>query len=114
MRVNKDMPFAVKRKVVEAAFNSAILYGSECWLNTNLRPIEVMYMAAVRALLGVRQSVPADICLVEAGMLPLVAVVKKKQQSFLLKMTEKRCDMTDDPLIFALSLTASRNAKMQK
>ena len=114
LRVNKDMPFAVKRKVVEAAFNSAILYGSECWLNTNLRPIEVMYMAAVRALLGVRQSVPADICLVEAGMLPLVAVVKKKQQSFLLKMTEKRCDMTDDPLIFALSLTASRNAKMQK
>ena len=113
LSVNKDMPFALKRKVVEAAFNSAILYGSESWLNTNLRPMEVMYMTAVRALLGVRQSVPANICLVEAGMLPLIAVVKKKQQSFLMNMIEKRSDMTDDPLMFALSLTANKNTKMQ-
>ena len=40
LRVNKDMPFAVKRKVVEAAYSASILYGSEAWLNVGLRILE--------------------------------------------------------------------------
>ena len=76
LKVNKDMPFPVKRKVVEACFNSSLLYGCESWLNVNLKPMEVLYMSAVRALLGVRQSMPSEICLIEAGMLPLSTLVR--------------------------------------
>ena len=49
---NRDMPFVVKRKVFEAAFSSAILYGAECWLNCDLKPMESIYISAVKALLN--------------------------------------------------------------
>ena len=51
-RNNPDMPFFVKRKVLEAAFNSSILYGCESWLDVSFRKMEVIYMSAIRALLG--------------------------------------------------------------
>ena len=108
------MPFVVKRKVFEAAFNSAILYGAECWLNTNLKPMESIYISAVKALLGVRQSTPNKICLVEAGMPPLKVLVLQKQNIFLNKMIRERSDMEDDPLMFALNLTEKQNRKMNK
>ena len=111
---NRDMPFVVKRKVFEAAFNSAILYGAECWLNTNLKPMESIYISAVKALLGVRQSTPNKICLVEAGMPPLKVLVLQKQNIFLNKMIRERSDMEDDPLMFALNLTEKQNRKMNK
>ena len=111
---NRDMPFVIKRKVFEAAFNSAILYGAECWLNADLRPMELLYISAVKALLGVRQSTPNKICLVEAGMLPLKALVLQKQKIFLDKMLRERSEMEDDPLMFALKLTENRNPKMNK
>ena len=109
LRKNHDMPFVVKRKVVEACFNAAILYGAESWINANLRCMEVMYISAIKALLGIRRSIPTEICLAEAGMLPLVSLVKKKQSSFLIKMKAERADIKDDPLMFALELTKHRN-----
>ena len=51
---NYDAPFMVKKKVLEAAFMSCILYGCEAWLNVSLKQVETMYMKAVKALLGVR------------------------------------------------------------
>ena len=111
---NRDMPFIIKRKVFEAAFNSAILYGAESWLNVNLKPMELIYMSAVKALLGVRQSTPNKICLVEAGMFPLKVLVLQKQSIFLNKMLRERVDLEDDPLMFALNLTENQNPKMKK
>ena len=35
---NYDAPFFVKRKVFDAAFSSAILYGCESWLDVSLAP----------------------------------------------------------------------------
>ena len=35
LQANRDIPFAAKRKVVEAAFNAAILYGCETWLGAS-------------------------------------------------------------------------------
>ena len=102
LRVNKDMPFAVKRKVVEACFNSALLYGCESWLKVNLKPVESMYIAAVKALLNVRHSIPSEICLIEAGMLPLSALVKKRQYCFFTQMNATRSGVADDPLMFMI------------
>ena len=35
LNTNKDMPFIAKRKVAEAAFNAALLYGCESWVGGN-------------------------------------------------------------------------------
>ena len=111
---NCDMPVVVKRKVFEAAFNSAILYGAECWLNADLKPMESIYISAIKVLLGVRQSTPNKICLVEAGMLLLKVLVLQKQNIFLNKMLRERSELEDDPLMFALNLTENYNPKMKK
>ena len=36
---NNDVPFMIKKKIFDAALMSTILYGSESWLNCDLRPI---------------------------------------------------------------------------
>ena len=45
-----------KRKVMEAAFNAAIMYGCESWLAT-----DKLYSSAVKCLLGVRINTANDI-----------------------------------------------------
>ena len=106
------MLFCVKRTVLEAAFNSSILYGCESWLDVSFQKMEVIYMSAIRALLGVRRNTPNDICLIEAGMPSLSSLVKQKQQLFYKKMIFERNNMVDDPLMFMLDFTKNRNPKM--
>ena len=100
---NHDAPFFVKRKVFDAAFSSAILYGCESWIDVSLAPVEGMYMTAVRRLLDVRSSTPKLTCLVEAGLPSLQALIKQKQSKFLRKMFVDRDGMLDDPLMFTLA-----------
>ena len=101
---NHDAPFFVKRKVFDAAFSSAILYGCESWIDVSLAPIESMYMSAVRRLLDVRRSTPKLTCLVEAGLPSLEALVKHRQSKFLRKMLKQRDGMSEtDPLMFTLA-----------
>ena len=40
LNTNRDFPFCVKRKVVEAAFNAAILYGCESWIGVSCQVVE--------------------------------------------------------------------------
>ena len=105
-------PFMVKRRVFEAAFSSAILYGCETWIDVNLKPIETMYMRGVKALLGVRQTTPNELCLIEAGLPSVRALIKKKQVMLIQKIFKERALMSDDPLWFTLQLIAkSTSAK---
>ena len=110
---NYDAPFFVKRKVFDAAFSSAILYGCESWLDVALVPVEKMYMSAVRSLLNVRKSTPKLTCLLEAGIPSLHALVKEKQSKFLRQMFEERVELNaSDPLMFTLAYMKSNNAPM--
>ena len=111
---NYDAPFAVKKKVLEACFMSCVLYGCEAWLNVPLKVVETMYMKAVKALLGVRITTPNDLCLIEAGLRPINAVVKTRQKKFLRKMLEGRSDMSDDPFMHAFVITRDMNKTMWK
>ena len=79
---NHDAPFFVKRKVFDAAFSSAILYGCESWIDVPLAPVEAMYMTAVRRLLDVRRSTSKLTCLVEAGLPSLEALIKDRRPIF--------------------------------
>ena len=48
LAVNYDAPFTVKKRVVDAAFMSSILYGCESWLNVSLKPVEKIYYSAIK------------------------------------------------------------------
>ena len=107
---NHDAPFFVKRKVFNAAFSSAILYGCEAWLDVSLKPLETMYMSAVRRLLDVRQSTPTLTCLIEAGIPSLAVLVKHRQSKFLQGMFEQRRELEDtDPLMHTLKFMRQNN-----
>ena len=80
------MPFAVKKMVFQSAVISSITYGSETWLTNSIKPIESKYNAMVRLLLGVRPNTCLKLCLLEAGIEPLVHVVRKKRCGFLVDM----------------------------
>ena len=100
---NYDAPFFVKRKVFDAAFSSAILYGCESWIGVSLLPVEKMYMSALRRLLEVRKSTPKLTCLLEAGVPSLQALVKEKQSRFFKRMFKEREDLIEsDPLMFTI------------
>ena len=100
---NHDAPFHVKKKVFDAAFSSSILYSMESWIGFSTKSIESMYMKGVKALLGVRSSIPDNLCLIEAGLPPLESVVLQAQGKFFNKMMH-RMDMEDDPLGYVLRL----------
>ena len=106
---NYDAQFRVKKKVLEAAFLSSILYGCESWLKVSLKPVETMYMKAVRALLGIRGTVPMDLCLVEAGLRSVESLVKMRQKKFFDKMLDSRAGMLDDPLMHAIAIVEQHN-----
>ena len=110
---NYDAPFFVKRKVFDAAFSSAILYGCESWLDVSLAPVEELYMSAMRRLLDVRKSTPKLTCLLESGIPSLEAVVKHKQSKFFRKVFSARIDLRQsDPLMFTLEFMNNNNRAM--
>ena len=107
---NYDAPFFVKQKVFDAAFSSAILYGCETWLDVSLKPVETIYMSAVRRLLDVRRSTPTLTCLLEAGIPSLQALVRHKQSKFLKRVFEQRENPQDtDPLMHTLNFMSQNN-----
>ena len=53
---NQDMPFFVKKRVLDAAFTSALLYGCESWIDVSLADVEKLYISAIQSLLGVREN----------------------------------------------------------
>ena len=109
---NKDVPFVAKWKVVTAAFNAAILYGCEGWLDCSCNVMNSLYVGGLKMLLGVRSTTTNDLCLLELGMPPLQALVKDKQQSFFNWILDERHDMNDDPFMFVWRLTQVSNRKM--
>ena len=111
IRNNFDIPFTAKRKILEAAFNSALLYGCETWLGASCNVINTLYMGGIKILLGVRPTTPNDTCLIELGLPPLEALVKERQASFLRKIMSERQNMNDDPLIHVLNLTRNTGSR---
>ena len=111
---NYDAPFLVKKRVLEAVFMSCILYGCESWLNISLKPVETMYLKAVKALLGVRITTPNNLCLIEAGFKPLSRIVKSCQKKFFRKMVTSQSGIFDDPFMHSMKVTQELDKSMWK
>ena len=114
LKTNCDIPFSVKRKIVDAAYNAAILYSCESWLGASCIVMNIMYMGGIKALLGVRTTTANDLCLAELGQASLKTFVKQRQYNFLRKLLAERQNMNDDPFMFVLSLTRRDNRKMSR
>ena len=41
---DREFPFCVKRKVVENAFNAAILYSCESWIDASCQAVDKLYI----------------------------------------------------------------------
>ena len=111
---NNDIPFIVKRRVLDAALMSGLLYGCESWLCADLKPVMKLYNWAIKQLLGVRKNTASDICYAEAGYPSLPDLVRYKQHKFFYSMWEERQGMIDDPLRFAIEATAQSNTPVGK
>ena len=107
LKKNNDIPFFVKRRVLDAALMSALLYGCESWLTADLKPITSLYNRCLKELLGVRRSTCNEVCYIEAGYPPLQQIVMNKQHIFFRKMWLQRSNLVDDPLMFAMNLVLS-------
>ena len=96
---NETMPYGFKKKVLEAVIISSLLYGCETWLAaTGLKDVEKMYVGAVKAVLGVRETTRNDVILIEAGMPSLQELITKRTRTFMTK--ELNADRpSDTPLI---------------
>ena len=110
---NQNAPFDVKKKVVDACFNTSLLYGCESWLEDKVLPdLEQLYMKGIKSLLGIRSQITADVVLLESGYPSLRALIKSKQKAFFQNMINERKDMLDDPFMHAVRLTQNKNRTM--
>ena len=97
---NFDFPFWVKRKVLDSALFSTILYGCEVWLGNRIKVVTATYNASIRNLLGVRSTTATDLCLIEAGFPSLEARVKNTQRKVIQKLlTDPARSRQDDPFL---------------
>lgn len=109
---NKNMPFTLKRKVLRSALMSAILYASETWTTQQLAKMESVYMSSVKHLLGVRQTTPNIMCLLELGLPDLKKMILKKQMTFMQKFTAAKSG--EEPLALALELCNQAQTPMAR
>jgi hypothetical protein len=80
---NQSMPFIFKKKVFDAVLTTKLLYGCESWFTEDYKAIEVLYMSALKSLLGVRKQTPNQTVLTECGVPELKEVVRKHQRNFI-------------------------------
>ena len=66
-----------------------------------------LYISAVKNLLGVRQSTPNNLCLIELGYPQLKDYVLNRQKLFFQKAVTERVSVKEyDPLMFAIKLVS--------
>ena len=72
----------------------------------------MVYLKAIKALLGVRITTSNSLCLVESGFKPLNGLVKERQKKFFTKMTTLCADIQDDPFMHSMKITEDLNNSM--
>ena len=90
------MPYQYKKKILQAAIISSLLYSCESWVTENLKQMEQMYVAALKSLLGVRETTRTDVVLLETGMPTLHELIKIRSSAFIKKNVN--AGITETPL----------------
>ena len=82
IRSNKLAPISVKLKVLTACVTSTLLYNCEAFGNDLPKGLESLYFKLIKSALNVKPNIPNEIVLIESGLLPLRALVLKRQLKF--------------------------------
>ena len=82
LKDNRFAPLTIKLKVLRACVLTTLLYNCETFGHKLPDGLEELYFKLLKATLNVRQSTPNSIILVEAGFLPLKALVYCRQLKF--------------------------------
>ena len=106
---NADLPYTLKRRVLEACLFSSLIYSCESWYSDKLGKLNTLYMASVKAALGVRESCPNIIALLEGGFARLSAIIKERQYRFFKKLINSRAQLDDDPFMLMLGTARMNN-----
>lgn len=109
---NTNMPYHLKKRVMDAALMSAMLYSCETWLCNNTRQIAKHYMSLIKSLLGVRGTTTNLLCLLEGGFPDLDSLILKRRISFITKFQQSSAG--DEPLAVVLNLCKDANTKGYK
>ena len=104
----------VKRRVLEAALMSPLLYGCESWVGADLKPIVRLYSWPLKYLFGVRKSTPNDVCYAEVGYPSLSDRVNFKQHKFFSKVILERFELTGDLLMFSVGIATTSNTTLSR
>jgi hypothetical protein len=109
LQKNSDLPFVLKKKVLDACFMSSIAYAGEAWLHGKTKSLETLYIKAIKATLGVRNTTCTDLCLVELSYPTFQAfLLERRRMFFKKKMNELDAE---DPLKIALDLCENGKTK---
>ena len=82
IRSNRYAPIAVKLNVLCSCVTMALLHGCEAFGPELPKGLEVLYHKLIKSALNVRPSTPNNIVLLESGMMPIHALVYKRQLNF--------------------------------
>ena len=82
-KVNVTMPYQYKKKVLQAAIISSLIYSCESWFTDSMKQMEQMYISALKSLLGVRETTRTDVVLLETGMPTLQEMIKRRSTAFM-------------------------------
>ena len=82
LRTNKLAPITVKLKVLCSCVTNALLYNCEAFGPELPKGIECLYFKLIKSSLNVRPSTPNMIALIESGLLPIRALIQKRQLKF--------------------------------
>lgn len=109
MKKNCDLPFSIKRQIMDACFVSSIAYAGEGWLGGQIKPLETLYIRAIKCLLGTRITTCTDMCLLEMQQPSLGALLLRRRSDYL----KRKIPMlqAEDPLKLAIDLAKSANTK---
>lgn len=108
---NCDFPFWVKLKVMDAALLTSVLYGCEAWICNSATAATTCYRSIVKTLLGVRQTTPNDLVLVELGLPSLATKVATVQKRLVNGLLNARRGLRDDPFMYVWDLCSTENTK---
>ena len=88
-----DIPFVVKRCVLNAALMSSVLYGCESWIGADLAPVAKIYYSAIKELLDVKLTTCNGLCYIEGGFIPLQSIVMARQKKWLERIQTERSNI---------------------
>ena len=93
LRENKNAPTLVKLEVLKACVINSLLYNCETFGNLVPDDLEKMYNKLLRRTLNVRANTPALILYIEAGFLPIKALIYARQLKFFTRYRDRAAEL---------------------